>query len=403
MRTTASYDLFPDAPSERAMARARWLAREGRTADAESAYLGLLASHPDLKVCWAEYFELLRASGRTAAALELAERARAQFGESGFALTLQGAALVELGRYPDALAALERAVEADPDLALVWHELGWAAYKLGDKNFIGVSGGIEPVFALYYTRRSESFGNRIFKIFHSTVDAYIQQHNLTEQAQKSSDVEELKKILPEHFFRTAHLIDPSKRVIVQGLWQKYIDHSISSTVNLPEDIDPETISNTYLDAWKHGLKGITIYREGSRFPILSTEIHESEFQDSKEQTYDVEIDGEQKLLHGDDVIALPNGRLTTTYHASRNGLLKKEGNRYLFTRAVDNFVSEPLTTVVVAAEKKETHEAHGNGKEISASDMKLSNCPSCGKKTLKIENGCHSCLNEDCGFSKCEI
>jgi len=134
MRTTASYDLFPDAPSERAMARARWLAREGRTADAESAYLGLLASHPELKVCWAEYFELLRASGRTAAALELAERARAQFGESGFALTLEGAALVELGRYPDALAALERAVEADPDLALVWHELGWAAYKLGDKN-----------------------------------------------------------------------------------------------------------------------------------------------------------------------------------------------------------------------------------------------------------------------------
>ena len=134
MRTTASYDLFPDAPSERAMARARWLAREGRTADAESAYMSLLSSHPDLKICWAEYFELLRASGRSAAALELAERARVQFGETGFALTLQGAALVELGRYPDALAALERAVEADPDLALVWHELGWAAYKLGDKN-----------------------------------------------------------------------------------------------------------------------------------------------------------------------------------------------------------------------------------------------------------------------------
>src|SRR5882762_10508926 len=134
MRTTASYDLFPDAPSERAMARARWLAREGRTADAESAYISLLSSHPDLKVCWAEYFELLRANGRSAAALELAERARTQFGETGFALTLQGAALVELGRYPDALAALERAVEADPDLALVWHELGWAAYRLGDPN-----------------------------------------------------------------------------------------------------------------------------------------------------------------------------------------------------------------------------------------------------------------------------
>jgi Flp pilus assembly protein TadD len=134
MRTTASYDLFPDAPSERAMVRARWLVREGRTADAESAYLALLSSHADLKVCWAEYFELLRASGRTADALQLADRAGTQFGETGFALTLRGAALIELGRYPDALAALERAVEADPDLALVWHELGWAAYRLGDKN-----------------------------------------------------------------------------------------------------------------------------------------------------------------------------------------------------------------------------------------------------------------------------
>lgn len=134
MRTTASYDLFPDAPSERAMARARWLAREGRTADAESVYRDLLTTHPDLKACWAEYFELLRASGRAEEALQVANRAQLQFGETGFPLTLRGAALVELGRFPDALAALERAVDADPDLALVWHELGWAAYRLGDKN-----------------------------------------------------------------------------------------------------------------------------------------------------------------------------------------------------------------------------------------------------------------------------
>src|SRR2546425_459057 len=84
MRTTASYDLFPDAPSERAMARARWLAREGRVADAESAYRGVLASHPDLKPCWAEYFELLRRilreAGRYAAA-EVAFEAAAQAAE----------------------------------------------------------------------------------------------------------------------------------------------------------------------------------------------------------------------------------------------------------------------------------------------------------------------------------
>jgi Flp pilus assembly protein TadD len=134
MRTTASYDLFPDARSERALARARWLAREGRTRDAQSAYDELLTAKPDLKAGWAEYFELLRSSGRGDEALRLADRARATFGETGFSLTLRGAALTELGRYPESLAELERAVEVDPDFALVWHELGYAAYKLGDRN-----------------------------------------------------------------------------------------------------------------------------------------------------------------------------------------------------------------------------------------------------------------------------
>src|SRR5690349_17299734 len=134
MRTTASYDLFPDARSERALARARWLAREGRMQDAQSAYDELLATKPEIKACWAEYFELLRTSGRGEEALQLADRARTVFGETGFSYTLRGAALTELGRYPEALAELERAVEVDPDLALVWHELGYAAWKLGDRN-----------------------------------------------------------------------------------------------------------------------------------------------------------------------------------------------------------------------------------------------------------------------------
>ena len=274
-------------------------------------------------------------------------------------------------------------------------------YKLGDKNFIGVSGGIEPVFALYYTRRSESFGNQMFKVFHSTIDAYIQMKNLKEEAQKCSGAEELKRILPAHFFRTAHFIDPSKRIVVQGLWQRYIDHSISSTVNLPEDIDPETISNIYLDAWKHGLKGITIYREGSRYPILSTGTQKTDWQRIREESYDIEVDGEQKLMRGDDVIALPNGRLTTVYSAVRTGQLKKDEGRYVFskTAALVEEISSRSESPVAAA----TAEIKSHDNEITASDMKLSMCPSCKKKTLKIENGCHSCLNSDCGFSKCEI
>src|SRR5437773_1161120 len=134
MRTTASYDLFPDAPSERAIARARWLAREGRVADAEEAYRGVLATHPDLKACWAECFELLRTHERAVDALRLAEAALGHFGATAFPFTLQGAALIELKRYREALGALEQALERDPDLGLAWHELGYACYRLGDPN-----------------------------------------------------------------------------------------------------------------------------------------------------------------------------------------------------------------------------------------------------------------------------
>jgi hypothetical protein len=134
MRTTASYDLFPDAPNGRALARARWLAQQGRITEAERAYRQVLAVQPDLKACWAECFELLRSHDRREDALRLAEAALGHFGHAAFPLALQGAGLIELGRFRDALAALEQAIERDPELGLAWHELGYAAYRLGDRN-----------------------------------------------------------------------------------------------------------------------------------------------------------------------------------------------------------------------------------------------------------------------------
>src|SRR5260370_34956620 len=99
MRTTASYELFPDAPSERAIARARYLVREGRAADAEQAYRDVLAEHPDLKSGWAQGFERLRDQGRREEALRLPEGARAQFGDQAFALGLKGAAPIDVDGY----------------------------------------------------------------------------------------------------------------------------------------------------------------------------------------------------------------------------------------------------------------------------------------------------------------
>ncbi|RME79065.1 MAG: adenosylcobalamin-dependent ribonucleoside-diphosphate reductase [Methanobacteriota archaeon] len=196
------------------------------------------------------------------------------------------------------------------------------SFEYKDKNYIGVSGGVEPIFALFYTRRSESFGNKFFKLFHSTVRAYLEMKGLYDEAQNSTE-EVLKDILPEHFFRTAHHIDPMRRVEIQAVIQKYIDHSISSTVNLPEDISPEIISDIYLYAWQKRLKGITIYREGSRFPILSVEGKKTEFQQYKEKKFKIVVDGKEYVAHGDEVISLPSGKLTTVYHGIKAGLFEE--------------------------------------------------------------------------------
>src|SRR5258708_4824817 len=161
MRTTASYELFPDAPSERAIARARYLVREGRAADAEQAYRDVLAEHPDLKSGWAECFELLRDQGRREDALGLAEGARAKCGDQAFALALKGAALIELERYREALATLEQAVAADPDLAPVWPELGYAAFRLGDKNRALLA--LDRAFALEPHTETPRLRGRIFR------------------------------------------------------------------------------------------------------------------------------------------------------------------------------------------------------------------------------------------------
>lgn len=123
----------------------------------------------------------------------------------------------------------------------------------------GVTSGIEPIFALYYTRRSESLSQGEFKVFHPAVLRYMKQFNIDNE-----------RDLPD-FFVTAHQIAPEMRVRMQSIIQSHTDQSISSTVNLPYDITPQEVERIYFLAWKLGCKGITVYREGSRDGVLITE------------------------------------------------------------------------------------------------------------------------------------
>jgi Flp pilus assembly protein TadD len=132
MFTTAQFRVFAGEPEERALSKPRHLLREGDRTQAEAAYRAVIDAEPGLKAAWAEYFQLLRVEGRFDDALALAERATQYFEKDAFSGALTGAALVEMGRLRDALRYLQASAEQDPDFGMVWHEMGYAAYRLGE-------------------------------------------------------------------------------------------------------------------------------------------------------------------------------------------------------------------------------------------------------------------------------
>lgn len=136
-------------------------------------------------------------------------------------------------------------------------------------TMLGISGGVEPIFNLAYTRKTESLGDgdRYYTVFTPVVKEYLDAKGIT--VPEDISVEELTKLLPDYFV-TAMNLDPIRRVKMQGTWQKYIDASISSTVNLPNEATVEDVYNIYMTAYKEGLKGITVFRDGCKRTAILT-------------------------------------------------------------------------------------------------------------------------------------
>ena len=130
-------------------------------------------------------------------------------------------------------------------------------------TMLGISGGVEPIFANYYTRRTESLHGeeKEYKIFTPIAWEYLQSHEYGEDETK----------LPSYFITSAE-IPYRNRIDMQATWQKHIDASISSTVNLPNSATIDDVKDLYMYAWKQGLKGITVFRDGcKRLGILTTD------------------------------------------------------------------------------------------------------------------------------------
>ena len=214
-----------------------------------------------------------------------------------------------------------------------------------------VTSGIEPIFATSYRRRvkqNEDFGDtfREYTVFHPVIKNLF-----------GSDQD-----LPP-FVVTAYNIDPYFRVKMQSTIQRYIDSSISSTVNLPETVHEDTVAEVYLRAYREGLKGITVYREGSREGILISDIKDNHSTDAEQK----EVTAEPEPLQTEKDPALapetpirtpakatgtpdsmkrlhPRHRQEITYGMTRR-VRTGEGNLYITINEDDKGLCEVFTTI----------------------------------------------------------
>ena len=303
-----------------------------------------------------------------------------------------------------------------------------------------VTSGVEPIFATSYKRKvkkNDSLGKEFdtFTVYHPVVKEMF-----------GSD-----KNLPDYVV-TAHDVDPYFRVKMQGEIQKYIDSSISSTVNLAEDTTVETIADIYMKAYKGNLKGITVYREGSREGILITDkkAEEGNTQEATDDTKKTARNRPQITTGKTRRMRTGDGTLYITVNEDENGLCevftaigKAGGTVAAQTEAISRLISLALRSGVdpnsIINQLKgisgpnptwedgqlilSTPDAIGRALETfldGEENPNLKNkvqfeiaeeptqskkvngihCIDCDGDEVVNESGCYIC--KDCGWSKCE-
>lgn len=144
--------------------------------------------------------------------------------------------------------------------------------------------GIEPVFLPVYTRRRKVNPNdrdvkvdfidengdswEEYVVFHHKFVTWMEAKGYSTTRHYTSDeIDELVAKSP-YYKATSNDVDWLQKVKMQGRIQKWVDHSISVTINLPNDVSEELVGKLYIEAWKSGCKGCTVYRDGSRAGVL---------------------------------------------------------------------------------------------------------------------------------------
>lgn len=154
-------------------------------------------------------------------------------------------------------------------------------------TMLGITGGIEPLFAKEWTRKTESL--------HGEDYYYTERPDVVEKVMMRN------KEYPDYIV-TAHDLNYTERIQMQAVWQKCIDASISSTINLNNEATVKDVKNIYKLAWENGLKGVTIYRDGcARVGILTTDTSKEDTELKRGEVIEVNnnvIGKRRKLITG---------------------------------------------------------------------------------------------------------
>jgi ribonucleoside-diphosphate reductase alpha chain len=326
------------------------------------------------------------------------------------------------------------------------------------------SAGIEPVFMLEYQRRRKVNPNddkQKVDFVDDLGDSWMMFDVEHPKYAMWKEISGKDKVEESPYYKcTAPDIDWIKRVELQGVVQKYVTHSISSTINLPNDVSVEKVSDIYMHSWKKGLKGITVYRDGCRTGVLVKKEEDIEADvSSLKRPKILECDIHYSQIKGDKwlffVGRLENGQIYEIFGGKRSlihipfkyktGWVRKNGRDDKGIRTYDLYLDslddeenqiiiknlgaafEPLegsyTRVVSTMLRhgvpikficEQLHKTSAQNdmftfekgiarvlkKYIKDGESSADTCPECKQKAIKYEEGCNVCTN--CGFSACK-
>lgn len=321
----------------------------------------------------------------------------------------------------------------------------------------GITSGIEPIFNVYYERRIklpskensdyyDALGDywRTYLVIHPKFKTWYAQYANYPERIDSYSKEDLDKLIQKSPYANSstYEINPMDKIRMQGLMQRWIDHSISVTHNLPKETTVEQVSDIYLHAYMEGCKGVTIYRDGSREGVLTINNEkkdEFKYHDAPKRPTELPAELHHIKVKGEKYIAIVGfmdnkpyeifcRRDDNTYEETKGKIRKVRKKHFDYItehNGIQNIQEEDNPLYRVVAIYTSMLLRHGAKPEfiihtIDKFDLDISSlvaaiqrilkkyivdgtishekCPECGEK-LVYTGGCNTCPS--CGHSKC--